>query len=75
MGDWYAVFDRTYLQTYEPFVDPERTRAEALGAAGLADLAPGAEILDCPFRRLGWRNADHTRQVAPDPSRTLIRMD
>jgi hypothetical protein len=48
MGDWDAVFDETYLQTYEPFVDPEPTRAEALGAAGLADVEPGAEILDCP---------------------------
>ena len=48
MGDWDAVFDETYLQTYEPFVDPERTRAEALGAAGLAGVEPGAEILDCP---------------------------
>jgi Methyltransferase domain len=48
MGDWDAVFDETYLQTYEPFVDPERTRAEALGAAGLADVQPGAEILHCP---------------------------
>jgi hypothetical protein len=48
MGDWDAVFDETDLQTYEPFVDPEPTRAEALGAAGLADVEPGAEILDCP---------------------------
>jgi SAM-dependent methyltransferase len=48
MGDWDAVFDETYLQTYEPFVDPDRTRAEALGAAALADVEPGAEILDCP---------------------------
>jgi len=48
MGDWDAVFDETYLLTYEPFVDEERTRAEALGAASLAGLEPGAEVLDCP---------------------------
>ena len=48
MDDWDGVFDETYLQTYLPSVDPERTRAEALGAAGLAEVAPGAEILDCP---------------------------
>jgi SAM-dependent methyltransferase len=48
MGDWDAVFDETYLLTYLPFVDDERTRAEALGAAKLAGLEQGAEILDCP---------------------------
>ena len=48
MGDWDSVFDETYLQTYVPSVDPERTRAEALGAADLAGVEPGAEILDCP---------------------------
>jgi len=48
MGDWDAVFDETYLQTYAPFADDERTRAEALGAASLAELEPGAEVLDCP---------------------------
>jgi SAM-dependent methyltransferase len=48
MGDWDAVFDETYLRTYAPFVDQERTRAEALGAASLAELEPGAEVLDCP---------------------------
>jgi len=48
MGDWDAVFDETYLQTYLPSVDPERTRAEALGAAELTGVEPGAEILDCP---------------------------
>jgi ubiquinone/menaquinone biosynthesis C-methylase UbiE len=48
MGDWDAVFDETYLQTYLPMTDVERTRAEALGAAKLAELEPGAEVLDCP---------------------------
>jgi len=48
MGDWDSVFDETYLQTYLPQVDAERTRAEALGAASLAGVEPPAEILDCP---------------------------
>ena len=48
MGDWDGVFDETYLQTYLPSVDPERTRAEARGAVDLAGVEPGAEILDCP---------------------------
>lgn len=48
MGDWDSVFDETYLETYLPHTDDERTRAEALGAASLAEVEPGAEILDCP---------------------------
>ena len=48
MGTWDSVFDETYLETYLPSVDPERTRAEALGAASLAELELGAEVLDCP---------------------------
>jgi ubiquinone/menaquinone biosynthesis C-methylase UbiE len=48
MEGWDSVFDETYLQTYAPFVDADRTRAEALGAASLAEVDPGAEILDCP---------------------------
>jgi ubiquinone/menaquinone biosynthesis C-methylase UbiE len=48
MGDWDSVFDETYLRTYLPIADPERTRTEALGAASLAEVEPGAEMLDCP---------------------------
>jgi ubiquinone/menaquinone biosynthesis C-methylase UbiE len=48
MGDWDALFDETYLRTYLPFLNEERTREEALGAVGLARVEPGAEILDCP---------------------------
>lgn len=48
MGDWDSVFDETYLQTYLPLSDEERSRAQALAAATLADVVPGAEILDCP---------------------------
>ena len=48
MGSWDSVFDETYLQTYLPSVDAEATKAEALGAAALAGLEPGAEVLDCP---------------------------
>ncbi len=48
MADWDDVFDETYLRFYGPFLDDERTRVEAEGAIGLADVEPGAEVLDCP---------------------------
>ena len=48
MGNWDSVFDETYLRTYLPFADEDGTRAEALGAAALAHVEAGAEILDCP---------------------------
>ena len=48
MGEWDTVFDKTYLRAYLPFLNEERTREEALGAASLAEIDPGAEILDCP---------------------------
>ncbi len=48
MGDWDLVFDETYLRTYLPFLNEERTREEALGAVSLAGIEPGAEVLDCP---------------------------
>jgi SAM-dependent methyltransferase len=48
MGDWDALFDETYLQTYVPFLDEERTFEEAFGAVSLAGVGQGAEVLDCP---------------------------
>jgi ubiquinone/menaquinone biosynthesis C-methylase UbiE len=42
------VFDEAYLEVYGPRQDPEQAEQEALAAAGLAGLEPGAEILDCP---------------------------
>ena len=48
MGDWDALFDETYLQTYVPFFDDERTFEEAFGAVSLAGVAEGADVLDCP---------------------------
>ena len=48
MGDWDTVFDETYLQTYGPLEDEERNREQALAAVTLAEVEPGAEILDCP---------------------------
>lgn len=48
MGAWDSVFDETYLQTYPPLSGDERSREEALGAAALAEIDPGAEVLDCP---------------------------
>lgn len=75
MGDWDSVFDETYLRTYLPFADAERTRAEALGAAALADLDPGAEILDCPtgFGRHALALAEAGYRVTGlDRSETLL---
>jgi len=48
MGDWDSVFDETYLQTYLPMTSEERSREQALAAVALAEVEPGAEILDCP---------------------------
>jgi hypothetical protein len=48
MVDRDTVFVETYLQTYAPFADEERTRAEALGAVAVAGVEHDAEILDCP---------------------------
>jgi ubiquinone/menaquinone biosynthesis C-methylase UbiE len=48
MSDWDPVFDETYLETYLPFTDDERTRAEALAAVAVAEVESGAEVLDCP---------------------------
>jgi ubiquinone/menaquinone biosynthesis C-methylase UbiE len=75
MGDWDAVFDETYLQTYLPSVDPERTRAEALGAVALAEVEPGGEILDCPtgFGRHALALAENGYHVTGlDRSPTLL---
>jgi ubiquinone/menaquinone biosynthesis C-methylase UbiE len=47
-GSWDAVFDESYLQTYVPFLTDERSHGEAEGAAALAGVEPGAEVLDCP---------------------------
>ena len=46
--DWDRLFDELYLRTYallEPRFD---SQAEALAAARLAGLEPGADVLDCP---------------------------
>jgi ubiquinone/menaquinone biosynthesis C-methylase UbiE len=46
--DWESFFGEDYLRTFVPFLDDERTRAEALGAVRLAGVEPGADVLDCP---------------------------
>ena len=48
MGEWDSVFDETYLRTYLPMTSDEQSREQALAAAALAEVEPGAEILDCP---------------------------
>src|SRR5262245_27819965 len=75
MGDWDSVFDETYLQTYLPLASEERTRTEALGAASLSEVEPGAEILDCPtgFGRHALVLADEGYHVTGlDRSSTLL---
>ena len=47
-GGWDELFDESYLAMFVPFLDEERTRAEALGAVALAGLEPRAEVLDAP---------------------------
>jgi ubiquinone/menaquinone biosynthesis C-methylase UbiE len=42
------VFDEAYLEVYAPRQDAEQAEQEALAAARLAGLEPGAEVLDCP---------------------------
>jgi ubiquinone/menaquinone biosynthesis C-methylase UbiE len=46
-----TLFDEAYLDLYGPREDPALTEREALGAARLARVEPGADILDCPC---GW---------------------
>ena len=48
MADWDELFDESYFRFYGPMLDDERARIEAEGAIGLADVEPGAEVLDCP---------------------------
>jgi ubiquinone/menaquinone biosynthesis C-methylase UbiE len=48
MGSWDSIFDETYLQTYVPLAGEEHSREQALAAARLAGIEPGAEVLDCP---------------------------
>jgi ubiquinone/menaquinone biosynthesis C-methylase UbiE len=42
------IFDEAYLEMYAPRHEPEETEAEALGAVGVAEVEPGAAVLDCP---------------------------
>lgn len=76
MGDWDSIFDETYLQTYLPFMDQERTRTEALGAVALAEAEPGADILDCPCgfgRHAAVLAAEGYHVTGLDRSETLLR--
>jgi SAM-dependent methyltransferase len=45
---WDAFFDAHYVLTYAPLQPDDRSRLDALAAARLAGLAPGAWILDVP---------------------------
>jgi SAM-dependent methyltransferase len=46
-GHWDELFDELYLKTYAGH-EPGDPRAEALGAVGLAEVSPPAEVLDAP---------------------------
>lgn len=47
-SDWDTIYDELYLRTYAPLQAGENSRQEALGAAQLADLEPGSDVLDVP---------------------------
>jgi len=47
-GQFDLLFDEAYLEMYAPRTDEGQTEHEALGAASIAGVAPGADILDCP---------------------------
>ncbi|MDQ3720240.1 MAG: class I SAM-dependent methyltransferase [Actinomycetota bacterium] len=47
-GGWDELFDERYTLFYPPSFSEGRTGAEAEGAARLAEVPAGAEILDCP---------------------------
>ena len=73
MADWDELFDESYFRFYGPMLDDERARIEAEGAIGLADVEPGAEVLDCPcgfarhsavLAKLGYRMTGVDRSAA-----------
>jgi ubiquinone/menaquinone biosynthesis C-methylase UbiE len=45
---WDELFDEIYLTTYAPTLAARDSEAEALAAAGFAEVEPPAEILDVP---------------------------
>src|SRR5262245_59848471 len=45
---WHAFFDAHYVLAYASLQPDDRSRAEALAAARLAGVAPGAPVLDVP---------------------------
>ena len=47
-AEFDRLFDEAYLELYAPRHESEQTEAEALGAVRAAEVAPGAEVLDCP---------------------------
>jgi len=51
--NWDRMFDEVYLKTYAPLQDPAEAETMAAGAARLAELEPGADVLDtaCGFGR------------------------
>ena len=65
MGDWDAVFDETYLQTYLPVRRRASGREPRRSAPpSLAEVEPGAEILDCPTASAATRSSSPRRATA-----------
>jgi SAM-dependent methyltransferase len=70
-----TLFDEAYLALYGPREEPGVTEREALGAARLAGVEPGAEILDCPC---GWGRHSAVlagvgyRMIGADRSQVLL---
>lgn len=74
-GGWDEVFDESYVLFYGPFAGEERARADAEGAARLAAVPQGGEVLDCPcgFGRHALVFADLGYQVTgADRSETQL---
>jgi ubiquinone/menaquinone biosynthesis C-methylase UbiE len=46
--DWDRLFDELYLPTYAALERGDDPEVEALAAARLAGVEPGADVLDCP---------------------------
>lgn len=63
--DWDTAFTEVYRRTHEQAWTAEETTRQALAAAGLAGVAPGDRVLDCPcgFGRHAQALAEHGYHV------------
>ncbi len=72
-ADWDSFYNDFYLAAYLPRQEPEAAGEEALAAARLAEIEPGAGVLDCPcgfgrhsipLARAGYRVVGADRSAA-----------